>query len=558
MRTRMQIFLILSVVAALIVLPGCGPKATPTPTPKPTPTKAAAPAPTPTPKPTDTPAPPPGRTQLIIAVAEEPDVLDTQQASWTALPHMLISQPLVSFDMEMKNLVPDLAESWEVSEDGKVITWKLPKGYKYSNGDPLDAQALADAWKRYKEISVYAEDLAPIIEMNVIDETTLEVVHDNPPAFMWAVLTSDYGAPWDAAEAARIGDEQFGRKPVASGPFKLKEWVEGSHILLERNDYYRTHLPFVKNQGPPLLEEVLIRFIPEGLTRLSELEAGTVDLITDVPVSEVARLKEDPNIRLLDSPTPGMTYLVFNSQRPPYDDVRVRGAIASAINRDDLVTALAGTVDPQYAFLAPAQICYSEEMQQYAKELHPYDVEAAKALLAEAGWTDTNGDGIVDKDGQPFTAELLVPTDDPIREKIGVVVQAQLQAIGLDVSIATYESAYIRDITEGGDYDLALQRVSWNDPDILIYMVTDQGRNYGHYQNPEVEEKLMEARYIMDLKERTAAYTEVQKTLIDDVVYIPLFSRKDYVALRTWVKDLVYHRLLFGTMFLHDVTIEAK
>jgi len=133
-----------------------------------------------------------------------------------------------------------------------------------------------------------------------------------------------------------------------------------------------------------------------------------------------------------------------------------------------------------------------------------------------------------------------------------------LQAIGLDVSIATYESAYIRDITEGGDYDLALQRVSWNDPDILIYMVTDQGRNYGHYQNPEVEEKLMEARYIMDLKERTAAYTEVQKTLIDDVVYIPLFSRKDYVALRTWVKDLVYHRLLFGTMFLHDVTIEAK
>lgn len=545
MRTRMQVFVTVAAIVTLVLLPGCGPKAEPT----------ATTAPPAAPPPTETPAPPPARTQLIIAVAEEPDILDTQQASWTAQPHAWISQPLVSFDMELVNLVPDLAESWETSADGKVVTWKLPEGYKYSNGDALDAQALADTWKRYKEISVYAEDLGPITEMNVIDETTLEAVHSDPPAFMWAVLATDYGAPWDAAEAARIGDEQFGRKPVASGPFKLKEWVEGSHILLERNDNYQTNMPFVENEGPPRLEEVLIRFIPEALTRLSELEAGTVDAITDVPESEVARLQEDPKIQMFDAPTAGMSYLVFNTQRPPFDDVRVRGAVASAINREDLVKALAGTVDPQYAFLAPAQICYSEEMQQYAKELHPYDVEAAKALLTEAGWTDTDGDGIADKDGQPFTAELLVPTDDPKREKIGVVVQAQLQAIGLDVSIATYESAYIRDLCEEGEYDLALNRVSWSDPDILIYMVTDQGRNYPHYQNPEVEEKLLEARYIMDLEERTTLYAEVQKTLIDDVVYVSLFSRKDYLAVRSWVKDLVYHRLLYGSIFLNDVTI---
>lgn len=552
MRTRMQVFVTVAAIVTLVLLPGCGPKAEPTATPTTAP--PAAPPPT-EPPPTEPPTPPPARTQFIIAMAEEPDVMDTQQASWTAQPHTWISQPLVSFDMQLENLVPDLAESWEISADGKVVTWKLPEGYKYSNGDALDAQALADAWGRYKEISVYAEDLAPIIETNVIDETTLEVVHDNPPAFMWFVLATDYGAPWDAAEAARVGDEQFGRKPVASGPFKLKEWVEGSHLLLERNDNYQTNMPFVENQGPPHLEEVLIRFIPEALTRLSELEAGTVDAITDVPVSEVARLQEDPEIQVLDAPTAGMSYLVFNNQRPPFDDVQVRGAVASAINREDLVTALAGTVDPQYAFLAPAQIGYSEEMQQYAKDLHPSDVEAAKALLEEAGWTDTDGDGIVEKDGQPFTAELLVPTDDPVREKIGVVVQAQLQAIGLDASIATYESAYIRDLCEEGEYDLALQRVSWNDPDILIYMVTDQGRNYPHYQNPEIEEKLVEARYIMDLEERTGTYAEVQKTLIDDVVYIPLFSRKDYLAVRSWVKDLVYHRLLAGTIFLNDVTI---
>ena len=498
------------------------------------------------------------RKQLIVAMPFEIDILDTQQATWSDWPNAFVSQPLVSFSMDLGTIVPDAAESWEVSPDGKVITWHLPKDYKYSNGDPLDAQALADAWWRYKEISPYAEDLAPIIETNVIDDTTLEVVHDNPPAFMWAVLVTDYGAPWNAAEAARIGDEAFSRKAVGSGPFKLKEWVEGSHMLFERNDNYRTNMPFVENKGPLHLEEVLIRFIEEDLTRVSEIEAGTVDIITEIPSSEVVSLQENPDIEVLGSPTPGMSYMTINNQRPPFDDVRVRGAMGEAIDRDALVTALAGTVDPQYAMLAPAQICYSEEMQQYAKNLHPYSVEGAKALLADAGWTDTDGDGIVDKDGKPFSVSLLVPTDDPPLTKIGVVLQSQIQAIGLDVSIESYARMYIRDICDEGDYDLALGRVSWSDPDILIYRYTEQGANYCNYQNPEIEEKLLEARYIMDLEERTAAYSEIQKTLIDDVVGVMLFSRKSYIGVRTWVEDLVFHQLLYGTVFLNDVTIKEE
>jgi len=499
-----------------------------------------------------------GRTQLIIAMPFEIDILDTQQATWSDVPNFLVSQPLVCLSMDLGTIVPDAAESWEVSANGKVITWHLPKDYKYSNGDPLDAQALADAWWRYKEISPYAEDLGPIIEMNVIDDTTLEVVHDNPPAFMWAVLVTDYGAPWDAAEAARVGDEEFGRNTVGSGPFKLKEWVEGSHMLFERNNNYKTNLPFVENKGPPHLEEVRIRFIEEDLTRVSEIEAGTVDIITEVPSSEVARLQKNPDIEVLDNPTPGMSYLVFNNQRPPFDDVKVRGAFSEAIDREDLVTTLAGTVEPQYALLAPAQLCYSEEMQQYAKNLHPYNVDAAKALLAEAGWTDTDGDGIVDKDGNPFSVALLVPTDDPPLTKIGVVIQAQLQAIGLDVTIESYARMYIRDLMDEGDYDLGLGRVSWQDPDILIYRYTEQGANYANVQIPEVEEKLLEARYIMDMEERTAAYEEIQKILIDEVVGVMLFSRKGYMGVRTWVKDLVFHRLFYGQMFLNDVTIKKE
>ena len=186
---------------------------------------------------TATPEPTPEtRTQLIVAMPNETDTQDVPVSSWSDAYHDWLSQPLVAFFMDLANLVPDMCELRDVSEDGKVITFHLREGYKYANGDPLDAQALADAWWRYKEISLYAEDLAPIIEMHVIDGTTLEVVCDNPPAFMWAVLATAYGSPWDAAEAARVGDEEFGRNVVASGPFKLQEWLHGSHIILKATE----------------------------------------------------------------------------------------------------------------------------------------------------------------------------------------------------------------------------------------------------------------------------------------------------------------------------------
>jgi len=553
MKTRMRILLNIVIILTLVLLSGCGKgeEVVPTSAPPEAPTSAPPEAPTSAP-----PEAPTTRKQLVLAAPYEPDGLDMQQVKWTLLSaHGIFTQPVITFDPKTGEIIGDWAESLEISEDGKLLTFHLREGAKFSNGDPANAQALADAWWRYKEISPYSADIEPIIDMNVIDDTTLEAVTDNPAAFMWAVMVTGYLSPWNVDVAKQIGDDQFHREPVTNGPFKLVEWVSGSHILFERNDYYQSNLPFLEN-ATPSIDEVLVRFIPEDLTRVSELEAGTVDFIEDVPFSEVASLEANPDIELIPYEAPGMNYLSFNHQLPPFDNVLVRRAIAMAINRDDLSTALSGIVEPQYAFLVPAQICYSEEMQQYAKEYYPFDVETAKALLAEAGWTDTDGDGIVDKDGQPFTAELKVPTDDPQIAPIGVVIQAQLRAIGIDISIATYEANYIRGLCEEGECELAITQWSWPDPDILIYHVTDQGGNYNQYQNPEVEQLLLDGRYVMDLDERTAHYAKAQKILIDEVVYVPLIVRIDLFAVRTWVKNLSIHPLVPSSLYLNDVIIE--
>jgi len=494
------------------------------------------------------------RTQLVVALADEPDILDGQQMHWETMVNYLIAQPLVSFDMELKNLVPDFVDSVDISADGKTVTWTLPADAVFANGDPVNGQALVDSWARFQEVSPYSGDL-PEQEITVLDDRTVQVVYENPPAYIWAHFVTPYGALWNVAAATEVGDEAFANDPVATGPFKLKEWVQGSYLVLERNENYKTNLPFVENQGPAYLEEVMVRFIPEDLTRISEFESGSVDILVNVPSSEVSRLQENTDYTIYDYPNAGMTYLTINNARPPFDDVRVRGAIAEAMNRLDLITALNGTVEEQWSFLAPAMICFSEEMEQYAKDLHPFDVESAKALLAEAGWTDTDGDGIADKDGQPLTAEIMSPTDDSLVERINVIVQAQLQAIGIDASIATYDSSYIWDITGEGDFDLALQQFIWNEPDLLIYNVTDEGGNEPQYDNPEVTAQLYAARNIMDLDQRTAAYEVIQKTLIDDVVYVPLFSRKNYIAAQPWVDGLVFQRLLYGQLYLNDTII---
>jgi peptide/nickel transport system substrate-binding protein len=176
--------------------------------------------------------------------------------------------------------------------------------------------------------------------------------------------------------------------------------------------------------------------------------------------------------------------------------------------------------------------------------------------MAEAGWSDTDGDGIVDKDGQPLSVKLINSSDDVRRDKIGPVVKAQLEALGIAVEIAMYAGNADREVFYSGDYDIGLGRTSWPDPDILTYIVGSAGENYAHYNNPDVDAKLDEARYIMDMDARTEKYNEIQTMLIEDIVYVPLFWPYSYMGVRTEVKDLIFHSSYSGIPYLNDVTIE--
>lgn len=493
------------------------------------------------------------RSRLVVGVPFLSEILDAQQAfDGGPMSTEQIGQALLRIDSETGELLPDLAESWAFSEDGKTMTFILPANAVYSNGDPLDAQAVGDALLRNKEVSPYASDFEALIDVNVVDPTTLELLFSDPPAAFLTVLNSSFGGPWNVAVAQEIGNEAFATAPIASGPFMVQEFTPGSELLLVRNENYQTNLPLVENQGPPHLEEVLVRMIPEELTLVGELEAGTIDLIVQVPVSAVSRLRDNPEITVFETPLAGLTGLVMNLNHPYFSDLLVRQAIAKAVDREALVKVLGGAV-PVHAFISPSMVAYSAEMETYAQKLHSHDVAAAQALLAEAGWTDADGDSIVEKDNQPFVVEILVPADAIDQQQVSQILQIQLKAIGIDLQISQQDDAALREAKVAGEYEMGFEVYNWADPDILSLVFGASFWNFPQYDNPALLEEMVAARYILDTTERTAAYADIQQTLLDEVAEIPLWQNIRFVAARKNTQGIIDNGY---PLFLNDVMIE--
>jgi peptide/nickel transport system substrate-binding protein len=492
--------------------------------------------------------------RLVIATTQEPAGLDIQQISWSTVVQDLIFQPFMNFN-ETMGMVPDLATNAII--EGNNITIYLPPDAKFSNGDPITAEIVRDSIERYRRLSPYGSDYEAVIGYEIVDLHTLKIICNVPPVYIWYNdIPVVYGAVVNTNAASAVGDAAFNQNPIGSGPYKVKEWVQGSYVLLERNDFYKTNLPFVQNKGPnPYIDEVMIRFIPEDLTRISELKAGTVDIALDVPTDAVAELKTNPDITLHESITPGIHWLMINVRRPPLNDVRVRKALNYAINRNEIKTALENTVLPCYSYMSPSMLAYNASVEEYASQVYAYNVEKAKNLLAEAGWVDTDGDGIVDKDGQPLRLELLIPNDAPKFKRIGPLLQAKLANIGISIDYKEFAYSYIRAKCREWDFDLAGWFYSWFDPaGILPYRLHSTIGNFT-YSNPEVDRLFdLDRSTALSPTERIALYTEIQNILLEDAPWVPLYIDISYIGVRKSVEGLKIMPPM-ATLFIQDVKV---
>ena len=484
---------------------------------------------------------------LTIGIADEPEGLDIQQIGWENYVHWLLYDPIVVYSDDLTEVKPCAAEKFEVSDDGKTYTITLPKDAKFSNGDTLDANAYKASLDRYIKISEYGTDYDDVESFEVVDDQTLVMHLKQAAPYLMTPLSTTYSAPVDTKVADDMEKDAFNREPVANGPYVVDSWEQGSQVTFKRNENFATSNPFVENKGPWAFDTIVVRFIPDEFTRVSEVESGNVDIVFDVPASSVSELKSNDDIELYDYAQSGVSYLHLNTDSGVLADAKVREALAYAIDRDEVVKALDDMVTPAYGFISEAQACYSaDEEAALAKKL-AYDPDKAKSLLEGAGWK-ANSDGIMEKNGTKLSFELLVPGDRTSIKNAAPVIQKQLKAVGFDAKITEQDASYIKSKVKDDDYAAACRSYVWLDPDILYSSFTPAS-GYS-WEDKKVTELLEKGRQTPDDTERAKVYVDFQERMVTLFKALPLFADKYVIAGKKTVENVRVSK--DGRMSLHD------
>ena len=433
----------------------------------------------------------------------------------------LIFNGLIKYDKDIR-IVGDLAESWDVSKDGLVITFHLRKGVRWHDGTPFTA---ADVLYTYqvtvdpKTPTAYAGDFLKVKKVEVLDDWTFRVTYDKPfaPALMsWSVGI----LPKHLLAGKDITTSPLGRRPIGTGPYKFKEWVTGQKIVLVSNpDYF---------EGRPYIDGSILRIIPDTATMFLELRANGIDRMGLTPLQFTRQTENNifrENFNKYRYLSFAYTYMGYNLKNPLFADKRVRQAIAHAVNRVEMIDGvLLGLGKPATGPYKPGTWAYNPNVRDY-----PYDPAKAKALLAEAGWKDVNGDGILEKDGRPFAFEIITNQGNEIRAKCSEIIQRRLAEVGIQVKIRVVEwAAFVKDFINKRKFDATI--LGWSipmEPDLYdVWHSSKTGPeelNFISYKNAEVDALIEKGRETFDQSVRKQCYDRIQEILAEEQPYLFLY-----------------------------------
>ncbi len=491
-RNTLHLALLTLILAGLLT--ACGPATSPTPSPGPTTRRGGA---------------------LTVALAAAGDGVEPHKTVTAATFQITrnLYDTLVQVDPQSR-ILPDLATTWETSDDGLKWTFHLRDDVSFHNGRAMTAADVKVSFERIlapDTASPRAKDYQIIADIQTPDDRTVVFTLSQPQAAFLSNLAYGWAAivPEEAAETLRTN-------PVGTGPFQFVEWVPDSHVKLQRFDNY-----FVADV--PYLDEVTFRVITDPAARLISLKTGEVDVVPEVPAQEIAGLKEEPGIKVIQQPFNGIQLLAINNARAPFDNLLVRQALNHAIDKQAVIEgAQWGTGVPIGSHMPPVSDFYMDLTNRY-----PYDPEKARELLAEAGYPD----------GFEATIALPQPYDFHIRN--GEVIADQLAKVGIQARLETIEWAtYLEQVYYGRDYALTtLGHTGRLDPDpFLNRYVSDSKEDYMNYDNPRYDELVKEGAVSTDPVRREEIYAEMQQMLADDAVAVYLLAPLSSVGLREEVQ----------------------
>ncbi len=453
---------------------------------------------------------------LTVALGVEPPGLDPTIATSQAIPRVVyrnILEGLVMIDREGK-VAPVLARDVKMSKDGKEYTFLLKKDVKFHDGKTFDAEDIKFTFERLLDPQTaipHPEYYRDIETIQVIDPLTVKIKLKNVNAMFLFNL-----ARADSVIVNKQSVDKLKTGPIGTGPFKFVEWARGDHVTLAKFEGYH-------RKGIPYLQSVTFKFIGDPSAQVASLKAGDIDAIAyDVSPENAALLEKDPKFKVLNGYTTTKVILSTNNSRKPFTDVRVRRAMAYAIDRKALIqAAMSGYGFPIGSHMDPGNPYYVNLTGVY-----PYNPDKAKQLLKEAGYL--NG----------FEAVLKVPERYAYAKRSGEVIADMLGQVGIHLKIELIEwGQWIDRVFKNGDYDLTV--IGHAEPfDINIYA---NPKYYFHYDNPKFQETLKKAEEEANPKIRKELYATCQKMITDDAVNGFLFVMPSLPAMKkgvmNWWKD---------------------
>jgi peptide/nickel transport system substrate-binding protein len=539
-------------IALVVVATACAPVATETAAaPRETtapPADTTAPTAEPTLAPTAAPTDPPSLVggTLTIAIPSEPDGLDPQKSNLAYLVTEELYSSLIVVDSQ-GNYVPYLATSWEIAPDGLTYTFHIRQDVKFHNGDPLTAADIVWTFQRELDPETAAVvTLASVDTVQALDDYTVQFTLKGPNFYFLDTLADDsFQGILDRNAVEQYGDD-YGRNPVGTGPFIFKEWVTGDHVTLERNPDFIWGPPST-NGTPPNIQTLVFRIIPEPATIAAGLEAGEIDYAPSSSLStfETNNLETTGVFDIVRRPFGGMyPYVSFNLEKAPFDDVRVRQALIYATNRQALMDVI---VPDSGAVIQNGPLSATEEGYWAGIEEmgYPYDLEKAKQLMQDAGYT-YNADGMLEKDGQPLSFELILSTGFEMLSKPGQVLQSQWKELGVDVQLLQEDLGTALTDINSGNYSACLMGWGWQNSEMLsqLFLSNNIGvGNMSRLNNPELDAILNTMTTTVDQTEHLQAAQDAQRIIVEQAYVVTLFSQMSADVISKRVMDYSIERL---------------
>ena len=428
---------------------------------------------------------------------------------------------LVKYDKNL-NMVGDLAESWDISEDGLVITFHLRKNVKWHDGEPFTSDDVKFTYEKLVDPNTktpYASDYLMIDRFEIVDPYTVKIIYKEP--FSPGLESWGMGIiPKHIFEKGDFNSHPANRHPIGTGPYKFVEWKTDERILLEANDDYF--------EGRPYINHIIYRIVPDQAVQFLELRKGTIDTMGLTPDQfQKEAISKDflDNFNKFRYPSFGYTYLGYNLKNPLFKDKRVRRAITFAINRQEIIDGvLLGLGQISTGPFPPTSWAYNKGIPVYE-----HNPEKAKKLLYDCGWQDRDGDGILDKDGRPFSFTLMTNQGNKMRQLCATIIQFNLRDVGVQVKIRILEwAAFIHQYIDKKNFDAVI--LGWSlsrDPDQYAIWHSSQVKegqyNFISYSNSEVDRLLVEGRRTFEMERRKEIYHKIHAILAEEQPYTFLY-----------------------------------